>query len=200
MRALTFSLFFTLLFSGSIPFILIQAGEPAVTAPLPGSALQGVVLVTGTTDVPGFVSAEVAFTYQDDPTSTWFPISSSSLPIQDGMLATWDTTGITDGNYILRLRVILSDGTSRDALVTSLRVRNYTPVETPTPLPTQPQATPLPTITLTPSPFPTPTALGVNPAVLSTADISYSLLYGGSAAVLLFIIIGIYLWLRWRLK
>jgi hypothetical protein len=46
------------------------------------------------------------------------------------------------------------------------------------------------------TPFPTPTALARNPATLVPMDISSSILYGGLAAILMFIIIGLYLWLR----
>jgi carbohydrate-binding DOMON domain-containing protein len=75
-------------------------------------------------------------------------------------------------------------------------VRNYTPVETPTPAPTAILPTLTPTDTLTPTPFPTPTPLPVNPAVLTQADISTSLVYGGLGAVILIIILGIYFGLR----
>jgi hypothetical protein len=200
MRVLTFFWVFTLFFSFSDVDLPLQVDEPTISAPVPGEALQGSVPITGTTDVPGFISAEVSFAYLDDPTETWFLIYSSNQAVIDGLITTWDTTGITDGNYTLRLQVTLSDGSSRETFVSPLRVRNYTAIETPTPLPTQPTATPLPTITPTPSPFPTPTPLSVNPAVLSSTELFSSILYGGSAAALIFIIIGIYLWLRWRLK
>ena len=173
-----------------------QPGGPSITAPLPGDVLQGTVAVVGSSDITGFVSAELTFSYVDDPTGTWFLISTLNQPMPNQALATWDTGSITDGNYNLRMRVFLADGTIIDILVPNLRVRNYTPAETPTPAPTVPQATPLPTITLTPMPFPTPTVLPRNPAVLSPTDITSSIIYGGLAACLLFIIVGIYLWLR----
>ena len=173
-----------------------QTGGPSITAPLPGDVLQGTVGVVGSSDITGFVSAELAFSYVDDPTSTWFLITTLSQPMLNQALATWDTGSITDGNYNLRMRVFLADGTITDVRVSNLRVRNYTPVETPTPAPTVPQATPLPTITLTATPYPTPTALPRNPAVLSPTDVTSSIIYGGLAACLLFIIVGIYIWLR----
>ncbi len=174
----------------------VQFGDPFIGAPRPGDVLQGVVTVTGSSDVNGFASAEVAFTYADDPTGTWFLVAANSRPVFNDTLATWDTTVITDGNYVLRLHVTLTDGTFRDVLVSGLRVRNYTPVETPTPVPVAPEATALPTITPTATPFPTPIALPRNPAELAPTDVSASILYGGLAAILAFVIVGIYLWLR----
>jgi hypothetical protein len=186
-----------------IPFLgrTPQGSEGVIDSPRPGEAIQGIVAVIGSSDVNGFASAEISFEYMDDPTGTWFLIANNVQPVSKNTLATWDTTVITDGNYVLRLRVYLTDGSNKDILVTDLRVRNYTPVETPTPLPVAPEPTSVPTGTATSQPFPTPsfptpTALGQNPAILAPADVTISILYGGLAAMLSFIIIGIYLWLR----
>jgi hypothetical protein len=179
-----------------VSFSPVQVDDPTIDSPHPGDVLQGVVAVTGSSDVEGFLSAETSFSYTDDPTGTWFLISTSTQPVSNNRLVTWDTTVITDGNYVMRLQVNLTNGTSREFLVPQLRVRNYTPVETPTPLPLAPEATPLPTSMSTMTPFPTPTALARNPATLGPMDVSASILYGGIAAISMFIIIGIYLWLR----
>ncbi len=107
--------------------------QARVASPLPGEALQGVVPISGTTDLPGFRLAEVAFAYQADPTGTWFVIQQSSTPVKDGALAAWDTTTITDGIYKLRVQVFLRDGQVKETTLDGLRVRNYTPIETSTP-------------------------------------------------------------------
>jgi hypothetical protein len=173
--------------------VAAQAAAPVLTAPAKGDALQGSVNISGTSQVDGFASAELDFAYHDDPTGTWFPISTASQPVTDGVLGTWDTTAISDGTYDLRLRVLLTDGTAVDALVPNLRVRNYTPVESPTPTAVIPEATPLPTATSTPTPFPTPTLLPANPAVLSPVSVTTSLAVGGLVAMVLFAILGLYL-------
>lgn len=165
-------------------------------APIPGDVLQGTVTLIGSCNVSGLASAVLSFSYTDDPTGTWFWIATITQPLLNQPLATWDTGSITDGNYNLRLRIYLNDGSTIDALVPNLRVRNYTPIETSTPTPTVPQATPLPTITFTATAFPTPTPLPHNPAVLSPLDVSTSIVYGGLAACLLLILVGLYLWLR----
>jgi hypothetical protein len=175
---------------------VIAQGQPAILSPQQGQVIQGVVTILGSSNETGFVSSEIDFSYAGDTTGTWFLIAAGSQPVDSNTLATWDTTTITDGNYNLRLRVTLSNGTYLDAIVPNLRVRNYTPVETPTPAPTEIRPTITPTETLTPTPFPTPTPLPVNPAVLTPVNISTSLVYGGLGAVVLIIILGIYLWLR----
>ena len=175
--------------------VFAEAG-PVLISPRQGNALQGVVTITGTSAVAGFLSSEVAFSYAGDTTGTWFLIAASSQPLDSATLATWDTTTITDGNYSLRLRVILTDGSHLDVTVLDLRVRNYTLVETPTPAPTELQPTPTPTATQTPTPFPTPTPLSRNPAILTPVDVSVSIIYGGVGAVAFLIVFGLYLRLR----
>ncbi len=196
MRILVCALFFGMVLTSPVLARNAQFGDPAIVAPRPGDVLQGVVTITGSSDVTGFASAEVAFTYADDPTGTWFLVAANSQPVFNDTLATWDTTIITDGDYILRLRVTLTDGSSRESLVSGLRVRNYTLVETPTPTALAPEAPSLSTITPTATSFPTPTALPRNPAALAPTDVSASILYGGLAAILTFVIVGIVLWLR----
>jgi hypothetical protein len=169
---------------------------PGILSPRQGDVLQGVVPIRGSSDVTGFTTAEVAFAYAGDTTGTWFLIATTRHPVAMDTLATWDTTTITDGDYNLRLRVYLADGSHSDATIPNLRVRNYTAVETPIPAQITLQPRPVPTDTLAVTPFPSPTALPVNPAVLTPVDISISLAYGGLGAVLLLGILGMYLWLR----
>jgi hypothetical protein len=170
--------------------------RPAIVSPRPGDALQGKIVIAGTSDAIGFLSSELAFAYPTDPTGTWFLIAQSRVAVQDGSLAEWDTTAITDGNYTLRLRVFLDDGTSFDVLVPDLRVRNYTPVETPTPGPTTATLTPtLPAVTPTRR-IPTSTPLPPNPAALTPPRILSSLGYGALAAVVFLLFLYLYNRLR----
>ncbi len=158
-----------------------QEAAPRITAPLAGQVVQGQVAVMGTSEMPNFSSAEVAFAYDPNLLGSWFLIQTSSQPVADGLLATWDTTSITDGDYVLRLRVFLLDGTSREATV-AVRVRNYTPLPTQTPSPTATApalalpspmrlaATPTPMATAYPV-FPTPRPLPPNPAALTPPQV-----------------------------
>jgi hypothetical protein len=177
-----------------------EAPQVKVSLPQPGEALQGVVSISGTTDVPGFRSAQVDFAYRSNPTGTWFLIQQSSAPVKEGALAAWDTTTITDGEYRLRVQVFLQDGTVMESVVNSLRVRNYTIIETSTPE-AQPagQATAMPTATPRPdfqvqtleaTPLPT------NPAQVTIQDLQASALRGVLAVFCALLVGALYLGVR----
>lgn len=175
-----------------------------VQSPLPGQALQGTIVIRGSTEVQGFQSARLEFAYSENPTNTWFLIQEFSGPAA-GELAQWDTSTITDGTYDLRLSVTLADGKQVKAVISGLRVRNYTLIETDTPTPELPTATqvpgdtPVPTITPTPTvtPIPpTPTPLPPNPAQLSRRDITGSMGKGALGILGIFALIGLYTSIR----
>lgn len=169
-----------------------------LSAPSPGQALQGVVEILGNSRVARFKSYSLAFAYQGDETNAWFLIIESVQPVENGLLAQWDTTTITDGNYDLRLTVTLKDDSQWMSTIEGLRVRNYTPIETDTPAPptaTEPvvvHTTPTVTPTSTPVP-PTVTPLPTNPAELSREVMVSTLGRGGLAALGLLILLGLYL-------
>jgi len=183
-----------------------QEGEQlAISFPVEGQILQGLVAVSGSVTVLGFEKYELSFAYQDDLTQTWFVLTSSSLPIFESELGSWDTTTLTDGDYILRLRVYLLDGSMQETTVTGLRVRNYTaiPTSTFTPtatavvrfnVPTAQLIAPAPA-TVAPS-LPTPTPLPLNPVSLASSSISGALGRGAILALLLFLVFGLILRLR----
>jgi hypothetical protein len=170
----------------------------AILSPNPGQALQGIVPITGNIAVEGFQSAEISFTYQDDPRETWFLIGELNNPINEGNLLDWDTTTITDGVYTLNLSVTVESGEVLTTTVEGLRVRNYSPIETDTPYPTTtpapgdtPVPTPTPTEASTPIPL-TPTPLPTNPAIITTHDVTQSLGKGILVVIGMFALIGLY--------
>ena len=174
----------------------------SLSAPVSGQALLGVVTVTGNSAIPGFSRSELSFAYSSDPTGTWFLISENQVAVENGILAQWDTTTITDGDYQLRLVVRLESGQQQIASVTGLRVRNYTAVETETPAPSPsprpgntPEPTSTPTPTLTPIP-PTVTALPPNPAIIEPQDLYENLGRGALGVIGFFSLIGVYLGLQ----
>ena len=182
------------------PSVLAQGtAQPAITSPEDGQVVQGQIAVEGSTDVANFSAAELAFGYASDPTHTWFTIQTASLPASKETLATWDTTLITDGDYVLRLRVTLLDGSFQDATVTVL-VRNYTSVPTPTPAvtPTGTAALEIPTAIIlsaseTPTqpvvaPLPTPSPLPPNPAGVTIGEI-YGRFWRGALVVGILVLI-----------
>ena len=201
-----FIVVFLLTFFFPLHPVLAQEGDQVViSSPEEGQIVRGVLTVSGSVTALGFASYELSFAYEDDATQTWFTLTSSSLPVFEGELGTWDTSTLTDGNYSLRLRVFLLDGSIQETTVSGLRVRNYTPIPTSTFTPTvtpvvqfaPPTAqliVPAPA-TVTPS-LPTPTPLPPNPASLAEISISNALGQGVALALLLFVIFGLLLRLR----
>lgn len=193
-----------------LPFVLFllaaQESPVAISAPEPGAILRGEVNIVGSTDLPGFISAQLDFSYASNPLPavTWFPLETLSQPVFDSPLYIWDTTAITDGDYILRLRVFTGDGSAREVTV-PITIQNDA-VPTPTPAPT---STPEEVTVLIPTPFqlaasptptdvprPTPTALPSNPASLEPASIFVSLGRGALVILGVFALAGLLLRIR----
>ena len=182
---------------------LFQADSPNVVilTPVGGEALQGRVRITGSVDPEGFQSFSLSFAYHNDPTGTWFLIAEGDAPVLNTTLAEWSTFDITDGDYDLRLRVVLDDGSVEEDYVEGIRVRNYSQVETSTPQP-------LPTATLTPTPeisetqtpppteISTATPLAPNPAEFRSGQISQTIIRGAAGVMAAFILLGMYTSIR----
>ncbi len=166
------------------------AAPIAIISPKRGEAVQGLVRVVGDTEVPNFKAAALFFGYAQDPTHTWFPLGERNTPARQGLLARWDTTSITDGNYVLRLVVTTTDGKKYEVQV-PVRVRNYTPVETPTPAPTPrggaTRLPPTPTATSQPI-YPTPTPIPTNTGSLTVGQINRATAYGAAFIALLILL------------
>lgn len=190
-----------------------QLGQVVISAPLPGQALQGDIVISGNTSIDGFAASEISFGYSGDPTDTWFSIQYSTIPVDNALLAHWDTTTITDGDYTLRLVIDTVDGEQITLIVPGLRVRNYTPIETDTPTPLPPSATPGPGTPVPPSATPsetpvpsatplppTPTPLPTNPAIISEKDVRMTVFTGAGVGIgllsLFGILVGIRQWLH----
>ncbi|MFZ6030480.1 MAG: hypothetical protein ACOYYS_22460 [Chloroflexota bacterium] len=179
---------------------LPAAAPVAIEAPESNAALQGIVSITGSAAADGMRSWSLEFAYAGDTTGTWFIIAEGEQPVVSATLAEWDTTTLTDGDYALRLTA-WQDGTSTEARL-AVRVRNYTPIETPTMPPTaaqavatasglQPAATPAPSlVAATLTPFPT------NPAELTSQDVVSGIKTGALLVVIVFLLTGAYVYLR----
>ncbi len=184
----------------------IQDPSAAISSPQTGDELRGKVQIAGNMTVPNFASAELAFKYAaSDSADNWFTIQTFPQPAADSTLAVWDTTSLTDGDYTLRLRVVLLDGTFQDAVVSDLKIRNDTPeptqfVPTETALPQFGISTSLPalnqstaTAVLT---FPSSTPLPINPASVSNLSIYSTFAQGALIVLILFIFFALILRLR----
>ncbi len=174
----------------------------AILSPLAGQAVQGSVPVIVFSDIQGFQSAELSFGYTKDLTGTWFLIAQNTQPVANGEMGTWDTNLITDGDYNLRLEVVLQDGSKIDTAVTGVRVRNYSLVETSTPTPVTPTATlapgerPTATATLIPTITATATLLPTNQAEMTGGQITGSLTKGALGTIIVFVILGLYILIK----
>lgn len=178
----------------------------AILSPHPGDILRGEVSIIGTTDLPNFASAQLDFKYASDPAGTWFFLQALPQPARETPLHLWNTTSITDGEYILRLRVSLTDGTAQEVTV-PITIQNDAPIATPTITPTTtPEFSigvqiPTPFLlaaspTPTEVPRPTPTPLPANPAALTQREITSSLSRGAFVIAGLFVFAGILLRFR----
>lgn len=189
--------------------LFFQESTVSITSPQADATLRGLVEIQGRMDTPNFASAELAFTFNasaSDPAASWFVVQTFPQPITNPVLAAWDTTAVTDGEYALRLRVFLQDGSFQEAVIPNLKVRNDEPLPTSTPTATeavfnfQPlnetpvvsaQATSMPVIT-----YPTSTPLSANPASLTAVSIVTIFWQSALAILVLFAFFSLVLRLR----
>jgi hypothetical protein len=117
----------------ALAFVLADVpGFAEIRQPSAGQSVSGVVSIVGTASHPAFESYELAFGFDPDPTDTWFAIGEAlDTPVIDGRLAIWDSSGISDGAYRIRLLVHLQGQDPLEAIVSGIQVRNYTPTEVP---------------------------------------------------------------------
>jgi hypothetical protein len=110
------------------PARLIQAeGHAEISRPATGDNVAGVVTILGSASSAEFDHFELFFSYDPDPTDTWFPIGDPvSTQVSFGRLGLWDTTKITAGTYALRLTVTLTDGSVIQHVVRGIQVRGST--------------------------------------------------------------------------
>ncbi len=177
-----------------------------ISSPGNDESLSGIVIISGT--APS--AWDLSFSFAENPVDAWFPIAQSTEPVFAGALASWDTTTITDGFYVLRLR--LSGTEAAQDFKINLRVRNYSPAETATPGPTLtvlPTSTSLPnpeivvaaTATFTPAPSPTmPGPLSPNPAVLKPEAIALNFGKGAFGVAVVFVFFGLLFSLSRKLR
>jgi hypothetical protein len=165
-------------------------GFAEIGTPAPGESLSGMVTISGSANHPAFVSYELSFAYANDSTGTWFPIAEAvTTPVVDGPLALWDTRSVSDEAYVLRLLVLLDDGSLLETTVGALQVSNYTPTRVPQ---ADQAATPAPTVTPVNPPAPT-AELGAPPPVPPQAEqiVLTSLRLGMAAGAAGLLVVGL---------
>ena len=96
-----------------------------ITSPQSGSVVEGIVEIRGSIPEEDFSSAKVSYSYAQGTEENWFLITRLDRAVQDDVLATWDTTTITDGNYQLKLVLKTSTGNTYEVIVKDIQVANY---------------------------------------------------------------------------
>lgn len=194
------------MFKGVLLFLIplfwlspVAAVLPAaeITSPQTGQVLQGTVNIQGTTSSDGFVSGEVSYAYDQVDNPSWFLLGTLTQPVTNGVLAIWDTSTISDGDYQVRLSVRYSTGEVKEVILRPVLVRNYTPIEntsTPTPI-TVVLDTATPTPLINSAVFVTP--YPENPGTLSDLQLQRSLQTGVILGFLVVTGIGIYAFLHY---
>jgi len=172
-----------------------------IASPGDGDVLQGAVPVRGAVSSATFLSAELAFAYAHDPTNTWYTIMEIYAPVEDAELGVWDTNLISDGEYVLRLRVSEANGTIEEVVV-HVQIRNYTDASMP-PSEISPTSPPLvqvdkpvfvqasPTVTRVDPETPTP--LPVNAASVTATEVLTGFSRGALAVVAACLLVGVLL-------
>ena len=203
-------------------------GRAVITYPSNGTILGGIVDVRGIATHPNINFYQLRYAPGSNVTgeTQWIDFAIvQAAPVDNAVLASWDTTTIPDGPYVMALAVWGNDDASNPYLffVESLTVDNTqfvsTPEQetpTPEPLPTA-EAGPTPTPVsieqpATPTPRPTATIAGgvAGEAVptataepdlgirlpLSTVELRDAFCTGGGIAALLLLLWALYLLLK----
>jgi hypothetical protein len=183
-----------------IPAFLVNTPGLYVSYPPAGAVVQGVVKVIGSLPEEKFRSGVLSYAFDDGSNPNWFVITKFDKPLQDEVLGIWDSTTITDGNYQLRLKVNLIDGTNAFILVKGIQVANYTRIFS-TPIPEAAVVITTEEIDLTSEiKVATPTALKINPAAIHSRDLLESLGIGLFIGIFSLLILAIYIFLRNRTR
>jgi membrane peptidoglycan carboxypeptidase len=83
--------------------------------PPPLAYLRGTVTVQGSATAADFAAYRVQVGEGLNP-RTWVTLATGEAPVDEGVLATWDTTALPDGVYILRLTLVHRDQRVETAL------------------------------------------------------------------------------------
>lgn len=78
-----------------------------ITSPANGAKLYGLVEISGSASGVGFASYELEYS---GPGTDWTTLTASGAPVDNGLLGSLDTFGLTDGTYAIRLTVTDVDG------------------------------------------------------------------------------------------
>ena len=156
------------IFAGPAGLPAAQDAAAVITSPQAGAVVRGSVQIIGSALHPAFQRYELYYTVE--PGENWVFIGEAkTTPVSNGLLGIWETGGLPDGSYSLRLRVVHQDGNydegyARNVVVANSSAPTATPEVSPT---TNPAVAPEATLPLVienitaPTAGPEPTAVSV---------------------------------------
>jgi hypothetical protein len=105
-----------------------------ITSPVDGQQLFGLVNIIGSAaHATAFSDYRLEYNDLSDPNAPWMLVQPPvSQQVNADVIGAWNTNMVPDGIYQLRLRVVLTDGTEGEFVVSSLRVINSQPTPVPT--------------------------------------------------------------------
>jgi hypothetical protein len=120
-----------------------------IISPASGSQVRGTVPIIGSAVVPNFQFYKVEWGIGPNP-GQWAVIGGlHDRQVTNNQLEVWNTAGVPDDIYTLRLTGVKNDGNWEEFYVRNLQVSNSAPAATATPSAT---TTPEGTVTATPTP------------------------------------------------
>ncbi len=96
------------------------AGQIAITSPIQGEEVSGIVEVKGSADIPNFGFYKFEMKRPDE--TTWLTLLAGNTPVKDGDLGLWDTRRLPSGEYQLGLVVSDNQGSASEPCIVQVRV------------------------------------------------------------------------------
>jgi hypothetical protein len=94
-----------------------------IVSPSNEQSIRGNVTIQGTANSSQFVRYEVAYAAEPD-FAAWIIVGGGTQPVENGVLAVWNTRPLPDGAYALRVQVINADGSVFEGFVRNLKTAN----------------------------------------------------------------------------
>ena len=93
-----------------------------ITSPEPGEEVKGLIVLTGSADIPNFGF----YKYEVSPIGSvnWTTISAGDKAVRSNELGRWNTLSLANGDYFLRLVITDNVGESLEPCVIAVRVVN----------------------------------------------------------------------------
>jgi hypothetical protein len=88
-----------------------------ITSPRPGSGLAGEVTITGSADATAFSYYQLEWGAGVNPVNWTLLGGVRTTAVRSGVLGTWNTSGLPEGPYVLRLTLVGRAGQQRQVLV-----------------------------------------------------------------------------------